>query len=115
MIVPSFTIGVLGKPLFGLGFVESALGHRILQFRGRCDCLLFLGFWCSVWSASDGSVPVLVWLVGREAEYELHRFVIVQLLMDGRFVTIQLLYSMSWLVLDGLLPTSLLEPSLSTQ
>jgi purine-cytosine permease-like protein len=25
MVVPSFTIGVLGKPLFAMGFVDSAL------------------------------------------------------------------------------------------
>ena len=34
MVVPSFTIGVLGRPLFGMGFLDSALVIIFFNFVG---------------------------------------------------------------------------------
>lgn len=44
MVVPSFTIGVLGKPLFGLGFVDSALVIIFFNFIGVLTVCFFSVF-----------------------------------------------------------------------
>lgn len=44
MVVPSFTIGVLGKPLFGMGFIDSALVIIFFNFIGVLTVCFFSVF-----------------------------------------------------------------------
>lgn len=41
MVVPSFTIGVLGKPLFGMAFIDSALVIIFFNFIGVLTVCFF--------------------------------------------------------------------------
>ena len=76
-----------------IGLRRFGLGHHILQLHWCSDRLLFLNFWSNLRASPDGSVPILVRLVGCQAEYEAH------LLFNSNSLTpdLQLLFSTSWL------------------
>lgn len=44
MVVPSFTIGVLGRPLFGIGFVDSVLVIIFFNLLGSATVCFFSVF-----------------------------------------------------------------------
>lgn len=44
MVVPSFTIGALGKPLFGVGFVDSVLVIIFFNLMGSATVCFFSMF-----------------------------------------------------------------------
>lgn len=45
-------------------------GHYFLQLYLCADCLLLLRIRSCLWIATDGSLQILVWLVGSQAEYD---------------------------------------------
>ena len=54
----------LGKTFVRVGLRRFGAGHYFLQLYLCVDSLLLLRIWSCLWAATDGSLQVLVWLVG---------------------------------------------------
>lgn len=108
MVVPSFTIGVLAKPLFALEFVDAALVIIFFNFIGVLTVCFFSPFgatfglrqmvlsrfWFGWWGVKLSTTG----LTSRAVACDTNS-------------SVQLHFSMCWLALDGLLPTSSSVPS----